>query len=101
MPAPRRTVGGLGGSGAAGVLAGSLAAAGLGELGAGTGTLAAAVVRAGASIGGCVLRSLIGASGPGLTPAAGASADFMTTTCAFSAITKPATARAHNTQIAT
>src|ERR1700686_4808632 len=79
MPAPRRTVGTLGGSGAAaGTVAASIAAAGLGELGTGTGTVAAvAVVRLGASVGGCVLRGVIGASGPGLTPAAVDSADFV------------------------
>jgi hypothetical protein len=83
MPAPRRTVGTLEGSVAG---AGGSITAGLGALGTGTGAAAGSV----------------GASGPGLTPAAGASADFvMIRSCAFTATTKPATARAHKPQIAT
>ncbi len=66
IPAPRRTVGRLRGAGAAaGTVANSIAA-GL-KLGAGTGAAAAvAAVRLGTSVGGCVLRSSISASGPEL-----------------------------------
>jgi hypothetical protein len=79
MPAPRRTVGKLGGSGvAAGTAGASIAAAALDGLGAATGTVSgkvAVAAKLGVSVvaGGLTSASAV----PGLTPSARVSAEFV------------------------